>query len=135
MKLHADVRVTGALDDVRLVRTPVATQQAMRASRQSERVLVPLEVLDVGRAFAEPLPRPFGIVDLQPTPADLDMRRAVDDSAEGTRQQLAAEAVADDRHAAGVGVAQQRQLRLDPRQLVIDAHVAAERTDPGIWLR
>src|SRR5689334_22859667 len=96
MALEADMKVT---DDISLVRMKRIRQHTPRACRQIERIVMPLEC---GKALvsAEPFVarRSFGRIDFDP--ADLGRRRAKYPGAERVREQLAAEAMADDGHVA-----------------------------------
>ncbi len=107
----------------------------MTAGRHGKRVAVPVKDLDDPRVLAQPFARQRRIVDGHGRPAHLQIRRAYDVGTERAGQQLPAEAMSDDGDPSRVGIAQECELVGDPRQRIIDAHVAAERADAGILRR
>ena len=76
----------------------------------------------------DPFTRKLSIVYLDDTPADLLHCVARNRRAKRLCEQLPAEAVTDDWHTALI-IAQRSDLFFYPRQVVICAHAAAERTD------
>src|SRR4051794_33334003 len=107
------------------VRADRAARELDRAGRQRERVVVPREPR-AGRDGAA-----VGRLELEP--ADLGGRRGAHLAAERRRERLAAEAQAEHRDPRLVGLAQEGDLRRDPRVgRGVDGVLGAERGDRAI---
>ena len=117
---------------IRLIRAPAFPEQALCTGRQVEGIAVPLEELDASAASSQPFARQRVVARRDPSPTHLHMRSARHCGTECTCEQLTPEAMADHRHATAIGIAEQRKLVIDPRQRVVDAHVAAQRTDARV---
>ena len=105
-------------------------QHARRARRDAEGFAVPLESLEA-RELAEPLARHAVVGDAHLAPADLLVRVHADRAAEGLGHELAAEAVAEQRHVLAHRFADELERRRDPRQVIVHAHRAAHEHQTG----
>ena len=118
------------IDDIRLIRIERIGEHTCRARRQRERIVVPLERRETVAA-AEPLALRFDIGRLDVDPADLRDRRPPHRRTERLGEQLAAQAMPEDRNARSGRAAQQVANRSDPRLVVVDAHGPAHHRNAG----
>ena len=124
VELHAQVRANreGLVGAGRVAGDPRG------ALGQCEGLEMPLAGRQLGH-IAQPVARQRVVGARDLAPADLGHRVVGDDRTQRASQHLAAQAVAEHRHVARHGVAQQRVGTVQERQVVVGAHAAAEHGD------
>ena len=121
---HVTLHAQMLADRIALVVAIPARHYLRGAGRQRERLAVPVKRLEP-RDVAEPVACHVVALDRDAPPADLLGRVLAHDTTERLGDKLAAEAVAEHRYVVAPGLADERQHRLDPRQIVVHAHGAA----------